>query len=862
MDNNIITNKYNYFINKYDIFIDIDTINLHYEGSVLINLTLLNNINNIKINSSGIEISSIKINQDKIDIWEENEKDEYILINKNFSKGTHMIFVEFKNSIGEEMDGIYYCRQDNNLIICTHLEPISARKFIPCFDEPDLKAVFNMTVTIDNEYNVVSNSSINNIVVGNELNKVNEFNKSNKEKNNRKRIFFNPTPKMSTYLLCLVAGNISKALDNSLITKTGIKVNGYSILSNIKELSWSILHTAKSLDFFTKWFGIKYPLDKLDIVSIPNFSSGAMENWGLVTFREEYILLYDKENYLSKIKILEVIYHEIAHQWFGNLVTMDDWNSLWLNESTATYFSWMALEIVYKDYFIPELYWLLECKNVLISDGMINTHAIVIDSTKENNNSPDAMDPKDLFDEITYSKGNYIIRYISQLLGINNFQKSINKYLSSNLYSNTKSSELYSYFNEFSTNKQIDYVELMNNLVKTKGYPILYIQKQNQNYHIVLKKFNLDKKLETEYPHEIWIKITYLEKQNDLVGSTELKYSIIKLKPGYNQIPNYITENKFVINPDNTLFCICEYNLFIPYLEIMNQNEIMKYLHDKFILCLYNYFNLSDYLNLILFIFGSVNLKKNYLFLFQIILDLIKIFEIYVLSDKNNDCLLKFIKKNLSKYWIEVLEWLILFKPKYYQMVVDKIFCIESIYIESLTFGELIIQSYKMFYEEKKIANCYFQKTLFLSIIKYHQDEQLDNLLGILSETTDPNIISNIIESFSMLNDKNFDIIISKYKQLIKSQDYDLFFWSISKICSKQKFIINYWIKERDNLSTNHEIQYKILKKISLNIYNLNLIDYLLNYVNSIYSIKYKLVFGKIIDVLNYNKITSKNFNY
>ena len=851
--------KYNYIINTYNISIDIDTTKLKYIADVLIDLKILTSTNIIKINSSGLKINLIKINSDEIKTWDMNIKDEYILINYPFIKQqNYQIYIEFENSIHMDMDGFYYCMQNDDLIFCTHFEPKSACKFIPCFDEPDLKAIFIISVQIDSKYNVLSNSTVNKIINPSTANGL------------KKKYFFNPTPKMSTYLLCVVAGDIVKAGNNKILTNDFVKINGYCVRSNVDQILWSITHTKKALEFFTDWFGIAYPLEKLDIVSIPNFSAGAMENWGLITFRDVYILLYDNENYLSKILILEVIYHEITHQWFGNLVTMDDWNCLWLNESTATYFSWMALNIVYPTYMVGELYWLLECKNVMITDAMTNTHPIVMisndvsNSTKkteqtEQTESTEPIDPMDMFDEITYSKGNIIIKYVVNLLGIKNFQKSINKYLNMNLYSNSKSTQLYSFFNEYSINKQIDWVELMNNLTTTKGYPIFYIGKDLNSYNIRFKTFNLDKSLESEYPHPIWLKIKHLDSKNILTES------LIKLEPGIkNQIPNHITTNKFFINPDNILFVICKYEQFIPDLQIMNQVELMKYLHEEFILCLYSYTNLSHYLNLILFVFALIDLNVNYLLLYQVVLDLIKIIHIHnhINSDKDFKKIIEFIKNNLRKKWINVLEILIQTKPKYYQMIVDKILELE-IYLNSPQVKDLIDKYYsKIIKMNVYDINCYFEKTLFIGVIKYFQNEQINNVLDLLKKTSNPNISSNIIESFSMLNNNNFDLVFSDYKNLIKSQDYDLFFRSISRINSKQEHIIDYWIRCYVEISNIPEIQFKILKNISLNIFKPNLIDKIIVKINSIYSSKYRLIFGKIIDILKTNKIITNNFKY
>lgn len=829
---------YPYKIIQYDISIDINTDKLEYSGKTLINLEILQDIPVIKINSSGIEIISIKINGIKINKWDENKNKEYLKIKYNFKKSfKYKIEFEIKNIIRDEIDGLYYWKQNGNLILCTHFEPKSARKFIPCFDEPDLKSIFVLEVSIDSKLNVLSNTSINQIVFLN---------------SNKKKISFKPTPLMSTYLLAMVAGNIINPSNTSYYLNN-IKINGYCLENKVNQIKWAIGKTKEALEYFIELFGINYPLDKLDIVAIPNFSSGAMENWGLITFREEYVLLYDKEDYLSQIKILEVIYHEIAHQWFGNLVTMDNWNNLWLNESTATYFSWMGLAKLYPEYLVKEMYWLSEYKYVLVSDAMTNTHPI--DMTNDNILS----EPHELFDEITYSKGNNIIRYISNLMGIDNFQKAINKYLNSNLYSNSTSTQLYNYFNEFSSNKHIDYIGLMSQLVKTKGYPILTIGKDadTNDYFIKYTKFNLDKTKKSDYPYSLWVKIKYWDSYN-------LSETIIELIPGIkNYLPFEITDsNIFIANPDNIMFCICEYSNCIPPLNNMSQVELMKYVHDEFILGLYNWGNndLFQYLNKISQVIKTVDLNKNYLLMYQIVMDLIKIIQIIKLSNIPNNQINNFIKNTRIK-WLKVLEFLNNNRPRYYQMVLDKILELETIWINGLnSFNDFDI-FLEYFNQIIKIKTwdeltSIFNKTLYMLIIKYYQKEKLGKILDILSHTTNPNIISNIIESFSMLDDASFVLVFSNYIPMIKSQDYGLFFGSISKIITKQEFIIDYWIQFKQNISTFQETQLKILKKISSNIYDTKLIDKILNHMNQNPKYKeYEIIFYKIIDILETNKI-------
>lgn len=819
-------------VNKYDVFLDIDLERIIYKGYVMVSINLLQKTNLIKINALDFVIKSIVINKISY-FWKINNRDGIIEITDDLGfkpNSNHLIKIEFDwKKISGETDGFYYTKKNNNLVCVTHLEPESARKFIPCFDQPDLKAKFNIMVRINSEFECVSNMGVKKTIFDNKY----------------KIIYFNTTPPMSTYLLCIVCGDI-KHSPLEQISNEGTIVRGYCIEPDIKYINWSVNKTVEALEFFENWFQIKYPIDKLDIVSIPNFSSGAMENWGLITFREEYILLYNKKNYLSQVKILEVIYHEVAHQWFGNLVTMSKWEDLWLNEATATFFSWMALLMTYSDMNIKEFYWLLEAKSVYLIDAFTNTHPIIISEDNKVN-------PSELFDEITYSKGNVIINYVANLLGLNNFQKAIQKYLNEYLYSNPLTGDkLFQYFNLYSENKKIDYIELMNKLTTTKGYPILSI-KQNKNHtlNFTYKTFNLDKSIISDYPINLFLRIKFLD-----------KYGIIELN--YSQLNEYNIDKQniesYIINPNNELFCICNYVNFKPNILSMNQVELMKYVNDEFILGLYGYKNLNEYLLVIKDIFNLINIPNNQILCSNIIGDLIHLLNIYNYSKTNNCVIIDFIKNNLNPKLVNLSQNLLLSSSKYSEFVLENIFTLKAIKLEE---KNLITMMYKLYlYQNELVAKMpnyydkyYLPKTIFCVVMKYYQDIEFDNLLNILNNCSNVNIIDILISSFLYLNDKNFDYIFNNYSQLIKSQDHPLFFSSISKIVSKQELVIDYWISNRDKISSIDEIQFKIIKNISKNIFDIQLIEKINNYLNQTYVEKNKLVIEKIKDILSSNKI-------
>jgi tricorn protease interacting factor F2/3 len=831
-------------INNYNIFLDIDFNSIQYKGIVSIEINVKKSFSILEINSDTFDIKFLKIN-DHINDFIIDENKKIISIRYNFIEfNKYTIKIKFGwKKITDEPDGFYYTMKDNNIVLCTHLEPISARKFIPCFDYPNLKAHFNLIVKLnDLKKECISNMSVK---------KCNLI-----ENNEGKIIYFNSTPVMSSYLLCLVCGDIKHLVSKQIKSKENIIINGYCIPRDISYIGWSIKKTSEALDYFEDWFGIKYPLDKLDIVAIPNFSAGAMENWGIITFREECVLLFDKSKYLEQLTILEVIYHEVAHQWFGNLVTLCEWKDLWLNESTATFFSWMALIEKYTDFNSKEFYWLLESKSVYIIDGFTNTHPIIMNTNSNNDNNEDGFNPVDLFDEITYSKGNTIINYVANLLGLENFKLSIRKYLNQYLYSNPPSGDkLFEYFNEYSTNKNINYIDLMNKLTTIKGYPILYIKKiNNTSYSIKYKTFNLDKRIIIDYPIDLWIKFSYSNK----IDILELKYNLI------NDI-NIDNISSCIINPNNEFFCICYYDNFIPNILLMNQVELMKYIHDEFLLSLYGYKKISEYFDCVKNILKLIDIETNYILVVLILGDLKHLINIFDCTDlKLSLKIKKFININLDSQLLILMKFMIYSSNKYSEFVIDSILTLETIYFEKKNLIDIVKKIYiyqnNLLYLDPNYSNKYFlSKISFNVVMKYFQSTEFDNIIRILKTTFNTQIITNIIGSFEFLNIKNFDIIFKNYKQLIKSQNYNLFFSSISKIKSKQEFIIDYLIHSRDEISSITEITFKIFKNVSKNIFDFILIDLILNYLQIIENKSNKIIIDKIKDILQTNKIIVVN---
>ena len=333
-----------------------------------------------------------------------NEKNEELGIKLSEKvRGKITIDLEFQGILNDRLLGFYRSQYTQNgktkYLVTTQFEAADARRAFPCWDEPETKATFEISIIADNKFTAISNMPV----------------KTKKKIKNKTIYNFSKTPIVSTYLIYLGVGEFEY-----LTGKVGkIQIRVVTTKGNKSKGKFSLDLGKKLLTSYEKYFGIKYPLPKLDLIAVPDFAAGAMENWGAITFRET-ILLYDPKTSSTRTKqfIAEVISHEIAHQWFGNLVTMKWWNDLWLNESFATF---MATKFV--DKFYPE--W--DLWNQFVEDAM--NVAMGLDSLKTTHpidvkvNSPAEI--REIFDAISYDKGGCVLRMLRDTMLENQISKKV-----------------------------------------------------------------------------------------------------------------------------------------------------------------------------------------------------------------------------------------------------------------------------------------------------------------------------------------------------------------------------------------------------------------------------------------------------
>ena len=459
--------------NRYEIELDVNLDKFSYTGTQKVNLNVVETTNKIVLNSVGIDVTKAKIQNTNQDFSLEVsyiEDDEKIVFEsqETLSEGVYELYIEFNSEITNDLKGFYkssYMSEDGEKkwIATTQFEPTAARSAFPCWDEPEYKAIFSMTIITDEKYLRVSNE----MVIEEE-----------KIENNKLRTKFADSMKMSSYLVAFVIGDLeatsvgkSKTTDIRIIHRPGFS----------HQTSYAGTAAIKLLDFFEDYYKIPYPGTKLDLIAIPDFAMGAMENVGAVTFREN-LLLFDKDKATrSELdRSITVIAHELAHMWFGDLVTMKWWDGIWLNEAFA---SLMEVIASYNTY--PEFkQW-----NAM---NMSRTAGFSIDSLE--NSRPVEFDvetpdqAEEMFDVLTYEKGSTVLRMFQMFIGEEAFQNGVEAYLNKFKFENTNSSDLWDALSE-SSNQPLN--KILPFWIREKGYPFLQVDCSNNYLTIKQKPFLL-----------------------------------------------------------------------------------------------------------------------------------------------------------------------------------------------------------------------------------------------------------------------------------------------------------------------------------------------------------------------------------
>ncbi|XP_067895953.1 glutamyl aminopeptidase [Heterodontus francisci] len=386
----------------------------------------------------------------------------------------YLLTLEFEGSLLGSLVGFYKTTYEENgvtkSIAATDHEPTDARKSFPCFDEPNKKAMYTISFIYNEPYQVVSNMPVE------------------KEENldgGQKKITFKKSVKMSTYLVCFAVHQFAFEERKS---SRGIPLRIY-VQPEQRHTALYAADTMKNIfDYFEQYFNISYTLPKLDMIAIPDFGTGAMENWGLITYRETN-LLFDKNESSSsnQQRVASVIAHELVHQWFGNLVTMDWWDDLWLNEGFASFFEYIGVNATEPDWLMLDQILINDVLSVMADDALLSSHPIIV-------NVATPAEITSVFDGISYSKGASILRMLRDWMTPEKFQLGCQKYLTDRQFENAKTDDFWQALTQVS---DMPVKEVMDTWTRQMGFPVLNVESSKI---LTQKRFLLDSKADPTQP--------------------------------------------------------------------------------------------------------------------------------------------------------------------------------------------------------------------------------------------------------------------------------------------------------------------------------------------------------------------------
>jgi puromycin-sensitive aminopeptidase len=453
---------------EYDLTLHPDINSYTFTGEETIVIDLEKPVRVLNIHAAELEILSAEYNDSTTGkvTYDESTETASIKFSKLLPKGRGKLALKFNGILNDKMRGFYRSKytvdgEDRHMAV-TQFEATDARRAFPCFDEPAKKAIFYVKLVVPEDHTAISNTEIIDI---------------KEHSSNFKVVHFSPTPIMSTYLLAFIVGKFEH-IEREIPEGNLIRV--FTTHGKKKQAEFALDAACKIMSFYTKYFGIPFPIRVLDLIAIPDFAAGAMENWGAITYRETALLVDDEQTAtINKQWVALVIAHELAHQWFGNLVTMEWWTHLWLNEGFASYIEYLAVDHIFPEWNIWTQFVYMDQSRALELDGLKNTHPIEVEVHNPSEIS-------EIFDAVSYSKGASIIRMLAEYLGQDVFRKGLQKYLKKHSYSNATTSDLWDALEKVSGKKV---KQIMNDWTKKAGYPVVDVTENKDGFTLTQSRF-------------------------------------------------------------------------------------------------------------------------------------------------------------------------------------------------------------------------------------------------------------------------------------------------------------------------------------------------------------------------------------
>jgi len=455
---------------NYKISLTPDLTKFTFAGTVEIDVDVLEATSTVKLNAKELVITAFSATNSagtrldgKISLDEETEI-ATISFDGTLGKGAWKLSAVFTGTLNDKLKGFYRSiwtdeQGKKHTIATTQFESTDARRAFPCFDEPEFKATFDVTLTVPEELTALSNGAII---------------KSESVGNGLKAVSYERTMKMSTYLVCFCIGEF---VSSKPVMVNGIETRVWCVPGKEDMTEFALCAAAFATDHYEKYFEIPYPGGKkIDHIAIPDFASGAMENLGLITYRETALLLNEKTaTHAERTRVAVVVLHELAHMWFGDLVTMGWWNGLWLNESFATFMENLCLDAWQPTWNVWDEFGLSRAAASRV-DALRSTHPIECPV-----NHPD--EAAQLFDVISYEKGCSVLYQIHQYIGAETFRRGIAIYLKKHSYGNTETHDLWDALEVAckaaaaeSGDAPVPVREIMDRWVFTAGHPVVEVK--------------------------------------------------------------------------------------------------------------------------------------------------------------------------------------------------------------------------------------------------------------------------------------------------------------------------------------------------------------------------------------------------
>uniref|UniRef100_A0A1I8JHD6 Aminopeptidase n=1 Tax=Macrostomum lignano TaxID=282301 RepID=A0A1I8JHD6_9PLAT len=440
---------------NYNLTLTPNLLDFTFKGQQVVTVEITEPTNSLVLNSAELEIETAKFNDAEAEIsFNEPEETVKLSFNSALPVGRGQLSLSFSGALNSRMKGFYrtvYTDSSTGAEVrcaVTQFAPTDARRCLPCWDEPELKATFDVTMLVDTDLTALSNMP--------------EQSRSDTS-SGLVSVKFQQSPIMSTYLLAFAVGRFDYVEDYD---SDNVRLRVYTPSGRREQGRFALDVARKTLPFYKDFFSVAYPLPKLDLVAVPDLAFGAMENWGLVTYRETALLVdTDNSSAATKERVALIVGHELAHQWFGNLVTMQWWTHLWLNEGFASWIQYLCVDQCYPEFDIWTRFVKSDLSRALVLDALDSSHPIEVPI-----GSPCEID--EIFDAISYCKGASVIRMLHEWLGQEAFRDGLSRYLDRHKYSNAQTEQLWKALEEAS-GQPVDFV--MGTWTKQMGYPLISV---------------------------------------------------------------------------------------------------------------------------------------------------------------------------------------------------------------------------------------------------------------------------------------------------------------------------------------------------------------------------------------------------